>query len=322
MIYYACATDYSLLVFGGATFCSYLTIGMVKQVAWIIALRHVATRLKSEGFGALGTVTRDLDDFSKYTLSFIGALGAVLIAYKLFVIVMHCKQPPPPAEDLEGKGEKEKRGGGRDGQDHSNSNPAFSSSMGSTYEVEGNKSERAVNLPPRLVSTSSSTGGFGLSDDARVNDAVLAAFEKFDDDNSGTLTKAETMHFIAEQVRSHPWPGMPGPNMRIELTPLARSPGTDRLQQLDVTEQYVQGVWSVYDANGNGTLELAEFARMWEVLLGLSDDARVKDAVLAAFEKYDDDNSGTLTKAETMHFIAEQVCPHPWSGMPGPNELS
>ena len=112
MIYYACATDYSLLVFGGATFCSYLTIGMVKQVAWIIALRHVATRLKSEGFGALGTVTRDLDDFSKYTLSFIGALGAVLITYKLFVIVMHCKQPPPPAEDLEGKGEKEKRGGG------------------------------------------------------------------------------------------------------------------------------------------------------------------------------------------------------------------
>ena len=65
MIYYACATDYSLAVFAGATMLSYATLGMVKQVAWIVALRTLATRLKSEGFGALEDVTRDMSSVTK-----------------------------------------------------------------------------------------------------------------------------------------------------------------------------------------------------------------------------------------------------------------
>ena len=65
MIYYACATDYPLGAFAGATTLSYATIGLVKQVAWIAALRTIATQLKTEGFGALGNVTRDMDPVTK-----------------------------------------------------------------------------------------------------------------------------------------------------------------------------------------------------------------------------------------------------------------
>ena len=54
---------------------------------------------------------------------------------------------------------------------------------------------------------------------------------------------------------------------RNELNSLPSPARLERSQQLDVTEQYVQGVWSVYDTDGNGTLELAEFARLWEVLV-------------------------------------------------------
>jgi hypothetical protein len=65
MIYYACATDYPLAVFAGATLLSYATVGMVKQIAWIVALRTIATRLKSEGFGALEDITRDMSSTTK-----------------------------------------------------------------------------------------------------------------------------------------------------------------------------------------------------------------------------------------------------------------
>ena len=65
MIYYACATNYPVVVFAGATMLSYATIGMVKQVAWIVALRTIATRLKAEGFGVLSDVTRDMDPITK-----------------------------------------------------------------------------------------------------------------------------------------------------------------------------------------------------------------------------------------------------------------
>ena len=38
-----------------------------------------------------------------------------------------------------------------------------------------------------------------------------------------------------------------------------------------MTKQYVDGVWSVYDLDNNGRLDMIEFARFFEVLM-LRDD--------------------------------------------------
>lgn len=88
MIYYACATDYPLAVFAGATMLSYATIGMVKQVAWIVALRTTATRLKSEGFGALSDVTHELDPVTKCATGPRAAAELLLLLTELLCLVL------------------------------------------------------------------------------------------------------------------------------------------------------------------------------------------------------------------------------------------
>ena len=69
-----------------------------------------------------------------------------------------------------------------------------------------------------------------------MDEVVRTAFETYDTDNSGTLTKDEAKAMVV---------GM----------------------NLAVSEQYVDGVWSVYDTDGNGTLDFEEFALFAEVLL-------------------------------------------------------
>ena len=41
----------------------------------------------------------------------------------------------------------------------------------------------------------------------------------------------------------------------------------NRFQELGVSQQYVQGVWSVYDLDKNGRLDRVEFSRFFAVLM-------------------------------------------------------
>eukprot|EP01048_Picozoa_sp_COSAG05_P027345 COSAG05_NODE_7933_length_754_cov_1.254962_1_plen_113_part_10 len=54
----------------------------------MVSLRTIATRLKSEGWGALDSVSRDLDSATKVTLTVVGALGVTVICYKIATIVV------------------------------------------------------------------------------------------------------------------------------------------------------------------------------------------------------------------------------------------
>ena len=68
-----------------------------------------------------------------------------------------------------------------------------------------------------------------------IETVVREAFTKYDKDETGTLTKDECVDLIG------------GLN-------------------LSVTRQYLEGVWSVYDTNGDGTLDIDEFAIFYHVL--------------------------------------------------------
>lgn len=69
-----------------------------------------------------------------------------------------------------------------------------------------------------------------------VRPEVRAAFERYDADGSGTLTKDEAMRLVL------------GLN-------------------LGVSEAYIDGVWTVYDVDGNGVLDVDEFSRLYETML-------------------------------------------------------
>lgn len=177
MIYYACATDYPLAVFAGATMLSYSTIGMVKQIAWIVALRTIATRLKSEGFGALSDVTHELDPVTKCAtepraaactrptpvadrscrvgivrniLLFVGAVGAALIAAKIASAMIRCYRSKQV-----------------DAEAHA-SNPRFDLKDYTDEEAVAGSTGRS--RLPTLPLTAA-------SEDERVNAAVRGAFE-------------------------------------------------------------------------------------------------------------------------------------------------
>jgi hypothetical protein len=75
---------------------------------------------------------------------------------------------------------------------------------------------------------------------ARVSGAVNQAFARYDVDRSGSLTKDECVAFIAGKG-------------------------------LAVTRQYLEGVWSVHDKNGDGTLDPQEFASLYSILMSKSD---------------------------------------------------
>ena len=69
-----------------------------------------------------------------------------------------------------------------------------------------------------------------------VDEAVRTAFQTYDVDGSGALTKDEAKNMV-------------------------------KTMNLGVSEQYVDGVWSVYDTDGNGTLDMQEFTKFFEVLV-------------------------------------------------------
>ena len=96
---------------------------------------------------------------------------------------------------------------------------------------------RAMDTPPpavrpRGLSIAATTPGAA----ARVDEAVRTAFETYDVDGSGTLTKDEAKNMVVAM-------------------------------NLEVSAQYVDGVWSAFDTDGNGTLDMEEFARFFEVLV-------------------------------------------------------
>ena len=68
-----------------------------------------------------------------------------------------------------------------------------------------------------------------------IETVIREAFTRYDKDETGTLTKDECVDLIE------------GLN-------------------LSVTRQYLEGVWSVYDTNGDGTLDIDEFAIFYHVL--------------------------------------------------------
>jgi predicted membrane protein len=174
MIYYACATDYPLVVFAGATMLSYATLGMVKQVAWIVALRTIATRLKGEGFGVLGDVTRDMSPMTKCAtlallhklcllltgplfnlgrniLGTVGAVGAIVIAWKVVMAAQRCCRSEPA------NGE------------------AHVSDLSFTQADSPDKQAPVHNPARNRLPTLPQTSGSG---DKRVNAGVRAAFDR------------------------------------------------------------------------------------------------------------------------------------------------
>ena len=89
--------------------------------------------------------------------------------------------------------------------------------------------------PPRSLTSVLRSPANSAAAYAPVEDVVREAFKKYDADNSGSITKDECVDLI---------------------TGLG----------LNVTRQYLEGVWSVYDTNGNGTLDMDEFAIFYVVL--------------------------------------------------------
>lgn len=89
--------------------------------------------------------------------------------------------------------------------------------------------------PPPSVASVLNGPAYPASATPPVEHVVQEAFKKYDHDNSGTLTKDECVELIS------------GLN-------------------LNVTRQYLEGVWSVYDTNGDGTLDADEFAIFYVVL--------------------------------------------------------
>lgn len=77
-------------------------------------------------------------------------------------------------------------------------------------------------------------GGAPSRREQQVDSDVRAAFRTFDTDGSGTLTKDECMDFC---------------------------------HGLAVSRNYLEGVWAVYDSNGDGTLDRREFASLYAVLM-------------------------------------------------------
>ena len=76
-----------------------------------------------------------------------------------------------------------------------------------------------------------------------VSGAIGQAFAKYDADRSGALTKDECVDFI-------------------------------KGKGLAVTRQYLEGVWTVFDQNGDGTLDKREFATLYSVLMKKSIDSQ------------------------------------------------
>lgn len=183
MIYYACATDYPWGAFAAATMLSYATIGLVKQVAWIVALRSIATRLKAEGFDALGNVTRDLDSVTKcvtgtqslrlgfwainvfgccsmishdrcivnlgrFILGSVGVVGLVIIAAKVVMALKHCMRSNQEEEE-EGQA----------------ANPMFGIKSQPRELAQAGKRKRLPTVPPSATS------------DQQIDAVVREAFE-------------------------------------------------------------------------------------------------------------------------------------------------
>ena len=78
------------------------------------------------------------------------------------------------------------------------------------------------------------------SSHAGASGTISQAFARYDRDHSGTLTKDECFDFI-------------------------------KVKGLSVTRQYLEGVWTVFDENGDGTLDKKEFATLYEVLMKKSE---------------------------------------------------
>ena len=78
------------------------------------------------------------------------------------------------------------------------------------------------------------------ADEESRGGAVRQAFDRFDSDRSGTLTKDECVELIAASGFS-------------------------------VTREYLEGVWTVYDRNEDGVLDFEEFSTFYKVLANRSE---------------------------------------------------
>lgn len=75
--------------------------------------------------------------------------------------------------------------------------------------------------------------------DPRVRQHAKEMFRRFDRDNNGTISKVEAQRMLEEM-------------------------------QLDVSGGYIDGVWGVYDVNGDGVLDQDEFSKFVQVLVSRS----------------------------------------------------
>ena len=99
--YYAILTDYSWQVFGLATLISNMTLGMLKNIFWMIALTSTANviqEIESAGnqtkspLDVLDVITDEVtkDPTRKMVFLAVGAMGALFCAYKVLGLFYSC----------------------------------------------------------------------------------------------------------------------------------------------------------------------------------------------------------------------------------------
>jgi len=87
MIYFACLTEHYMIVFFVATLASYLTIGLIKNYAQLLALRALAKLAATGDVDALLDAAGELGEFETVLVAVVGAFGIVAVAYKLYQCV-------------------------------------------------------------------------------------------------------------------------------------------------------------------------------------------------------------------------------------------
>jgi len=95
-IYFATATNWSILIFAAGTFASKFTIGLMKVTAWIIALRQVQVTIEENPGGGLSAwdlllaVDDDLSLAETICIVVVSGVGALVCVYRVCKFLWMC----------------------------------------------------------------------------------------------------------------------------------------------------------------------------------------------------------------------------------------
>eukprot|EP01045_Picozoa_sp_COSAG04_P006634 COSAG04_NODE_330_length_16594_cov_25.794146_8_plen_265_part_00 len=126
-----------------------------------------------------------------------------------------------------------------------------------------------------------------LESAASLDPLVLEAFQRYDRDGSGSITREEMADMVAQL-------GLP------------------------VTEGYVDRAWDAYDVDGSGVLELLEFGQMMDEGIFRNALQAVRPTLLAARGDGPPAPTAQRPPAATANPLAASLAPAPAAPMPAP----